>query len=216
MERISSASLQLGEGVAGERRRVWYPALTAVAGVLAAATTFAVVGGSEILDEPRLSGWARGGFVLASVAGGAWWRRPASGFGPLFALTGLLFALTSLNALAAPLVFTLGRVAYAAVMVVLVYVCLSFPRSGLGSSLDRRFVAVLAGLQALAWTLVLALATELPPSGPFSACAGDCPENAKSSGRRRSGAGAPVCEDRRGSGVAGRARAPINRVQCRR
>jgi signal transduction histidine kinase len=180
VERISSASFLLGEGVAGERRRVWYPALFAVAGVLAAASTFAIVGGSDILDEPRLSAWARGGFVLASVAGGAYtlWRRPASGFGPLFALTGLLFALTSLNALAAPVAFTLGRVAYAAVMVALVYVCLSFPRSGLGSRVDRRFVAVLGGLQVLAWTLVLALATDLPPSGPFSACAGDCPENA--------------------------------------
>ncbi len=178
----------LGEGLAGERRRVWYPALFAVAGVLAAASTFAVVGGSDILDEPRLSAWARGGFVLTSVAGGAytWWRRPGSGFGPLFAVTGLLFALTSLNALAAPLAFTLGRVAYAAVMVAIVYVCLSFPRSGLGSPVDRRFVAVLAGLQALAWALVLALATELPPSGPFSDCAGDCPENAL-----RIGDGAP-------------------------
>ena len=35
---------------------------------------------------------------------------PGSGFGPLFAATGLLVALTSLNALAAPLAFTLGRV----------------------------------------------------------------------------------------------------------
>ena len=85
-----------------------------------------------------------------------------SGFGPLFALAGLLFALTSLNALAAPLAFTLGRVAYAAVMFALVYVCLCFPRGQLGSSRDRPFVTVLAAVTAFVWLIVLALAADCP------------------------------------------------------
>jgi len=64
------------------------------------------------------------------------------------------------------------------VMFALVYVCLCFPRGRLGSSRDRRFVGVLAAVTALVWLLVLALAVELPPGGPFAACAGACPENA--------------------------------------
>ena len=181
MLRISS-SPEFGAGAArpGSVARVPGPALTAGAGVLAAGVTVVVVGDSEVLDQPALSAAVRGGFVLAAVAGGAytWWRRPGSGFGPLFALAGLLFALTSLNALAAPLAFTLGRVAYAAVMFALVYVCLCFPRGRLGSSRDRRFVTVLAAVTAFVWVIVLALAAELPPGGPFTACIDDCPHNA--------------------------------------
>src|SRR4051794_19553680 len=103
-----------------------------------------VVSRSDVLIDPQLSAWVRAAFVLANVAGGAytWWRRPASGFGPLLAAVGLLFALTSLNALAAPLPFTLGRVAYAAVMYALVYVCLCFPRGRLGSRRDPPFPGV--------------------------------------------------------------------------
>ena len=181
MLRISS-SPEFGAGAArpGIVARVPGPALTAGAGVLAAAVTVVVVGDSEVLDQPALSAAVRGGFVLAAVAGGAytWWRRPGSGFGPLFALAGLLFALTSLKALAAPLAFTLGRVAYAAVMFVLVYVCLCCPRGQLGSSRDRRFVTVLAAVTAFVWVIVLALAAELPPGGPFTACIDECPHNA--------------------------------------
>src|SRR3954453_3816699 len=130
-------------------RPVSGPAVVAIAGVLAAAFTAILVGRSDILVDPQLSAWVRAGFVLANVAGGAytWWRRPASGFGPLFALTGLMFALTTLNALAAPLAFTLGRIAYAVVMLALVYVCLCFPRGALGSRRDRVFVGVLGALE---------------------------------------------------------------------
>ena len=156
------------------------PAVVAIAGVLAAAFTAIVVGRSDILVDPQLSAWVRAGFVLANVAGGAytWWRRPASGFGPLVAGTGLLFALTSLNALAAPLPFTLGRLAYAAVMYALVYVCLCFPRGGLRTRRDRRFAGVLGAVLAAIWLFVLALAEQLPASGPFAACAAACPANA--------------------------------------
>jgi signal transduction histidine kinase len=156
------------------------PALVAIAGVLAAACTVAVVAGSEILVQRELSAWFRGAFVLANVVAGAytWWRRPASGFGPLFAATGLLFALTSLNASSAPLAFTVGRVVYAVVMFVLVYVCLSFPRAWPADRRDRRFVALLGAVDAVVWLLILALAVELPPSGPFADCDGNCPENA--------------------------------------
>ena len=86
--------------------------------------------------------------------------------------------------------FTLGRVAYAAVMFALVYVCLCFPRGRLGSRRDRRFVGVLGAvlgrdLGCSCWLL----AEELPPSGPFAACAAACPRERVAAVRR--GAEAP-------------------------
>ena len=152
----------------------------AAAGVLASAGTAIVVARSDVLLHPEVSAAVRAAFVLANVVGGAytWWRRPASGFGPLFAATGLLFALTSLNAFAAPLAFTLGRVVYAVVLFALVYVFVSFPGSRPRSQRDRRLVAGLGIAYALVWLLVLALAVELPTSGPFSECVHACPHNA--------------------------------------
>jgi len=156
------------------------PALAAVAGLVAAVLTVMAVASSQILVEPRLSGAFRGAFVLASVGVGAytWWRRPASGFGPLFAATGLLFALTSLNASAASLTFTVGRVVYAVVMLALLYVCVSFPLGRPPTRRERRFVALFGAVGAVLWLLILALAVELPPGGPFADCEGACPENA--------------------------------------
>ena len=162
------------------REHPWGPALLAAAGVLAAVFTAVAVGRSDILRDPHLSAAARTAFVVANVAGGAytWWRRPASGFGPLFAAIGLLFALTSLNGFAAPLAFTLGRVLYATVMFALVYVFLSFPGARLASRADRRLVAGLAVVDVVVWIVVLALAVRLPTTGPFSECAAVCPHNA--------------------------------------
>lgn len=162
------------------RLRLAAPGLIALAGVLGAAWTFIAVHGSEILVQRELSAWVRAAFVLANVAAGVytWWRRSASGFGLLFAGTGLLFALTSLNAFSSPLAFTAGRVVYALVMFALTYVCLSFPRSRLGTLRERRFVALLGGFYVVAWTLVLALAVDLPPGGPFGDCGKACPRNA--------------------------------------
>jgi signal transduction histidine kinase len=156
------------------------PLLLLAAGAVAGTATALAVWTSDILLDPHLGAAARTGFVVANVAGGAytWWRRPASRFGLLFAATGLVFALTSLNAFSEPLVFTFGRVMYAAVMFMLVYVFVAFPGARLSSPRDRRLVAVLGGAAAVAWALVLALAEELPPAGPFSDCASSCPDNA--------------------------------------
>ena len=96
----------------------------AAAGVLASAGTAIVVGAATSCSIRRSAPpCARRScsptWPAARTPGGA--ARPAAS-GPLFAAAGLLFALTSLNALAAPLAFTLGRVAYAVVMFALVYV----------------------------------------------------------------------------------------------
>jgi len=151
----------------------------AATGVAAGAATAVVVAGSNILVNPGISAGARAGFVTANVIGGAytWWRRPASAFGLLFAGVGLLFSVTTLNALSAPLAFTLGSVVYAGVILALVYLFTCYPRDHLESEGERRFIAALALAMAVAWAFVLALAVKLPVTGPFSDCAHACPEN---------------------------------------
>ena len=77
-------------------------------------------------------------------------------------------------------------------MFALVYVCLCFPRGRLGSRRDRRFVGVLGAVLAVIWVLVLVLAEELPPSGPFAACAAACPRE-RVAGVRRGGRSRARC-----------------------
>ena len=155
------------------------PALVAATGVAAGAVTAIVVAGSDILLNPGVSAATRAGFVTANVLGGAytWWRRPTSAFGLLFAGVGLLFSLTTLNALSAPVAFTVGNVIYAAVILALVYLCLCYPRARPASDGDRRFIVGLCVATAVVWVFVLALAAKLPPTGPFSDCADACPSN---------------------------------------
>jgi signal transduction histidine kinase len=159
--------------------RTGTPALLAAAGVAAGAVTAVVVAGSDILVDPGVSAAARAGFVAANVVGGAytWWRRPSSGFGLLFAGVGLLFSLTTLNALSAPVPFTLGSVVYAVVILTLVYLFMCYPRDRLASGAERRFIAGLCIAMAVVWAFVLAVAVKLPPTGPFSDCAHACPDN---------------------------------------
>src|SRR6188472_1088674 len=126
--------------------RTGTPALVAATGVAAGAATAVVVAGSDILVNPGISAGARAGFVTANVIGGAytWWRRPTSAFGLLFAGVGLLFSVTTLNALSAPLAFTLGSVVYAGVILALVYLFTCYPRDHLEAEAERRFIAALA------------------------------------------------------------------------
>ena len=121
---------------------------------------------SDILLDPQLGAAFRAGFVLANVAGGAytWWRRPASGFGPLFAATGLLFALTSLTRSPIPDLHARARRlrggdARARLRV------RRLPGARLASRRERRWVGGLACVYAVVWAFVLALTVELPPAG---------------------------------------------------
>src|SRR5689334_11149340 len=156
------------------------PALLAVTGVAAGAVTAVVVAASDILVNPGVSAAARAGFVTANVVGGAytWWRRPGSSFGLLFAGVGLLFSVTTLNALSGSLAFTLGSVVYAFTILGLVYVCTAYPRDHLESEGERRFISTLVTAIVVVWVLVLAFAVKLPVTGPFSDCAHACPDNA--------------------------------------
>jgi signal transduction histidine kinase len=155
-------------------------ALTLGAGLFAGAVSAWAIARSPVLFDPASTGLLRGFYLASFVAVGAytWWRRPDSRVGPLLAGSGLLYAATSLNASGETLWFTLGMVVWAAYVVFLAYVYLAFPAGGLGSRLERWYVAAFAIATALLWILILALAERLPPGGPFVYCGDRCPHNA--------------------------------------
>ncbi len=152
----------------------------AAAGALAAGITAWLVARSSVLVQPRSNGVLRGLIVASYAAVGAytWWRRPASRLGLLIAGIGLAFALTSLDASARPLQYSLGRAIVAVTVLLIWYVALCFPRDRLGSEFERRFLVGFVVATAFSWALALALAERLPRAGTFAQCAGRCPRNA--------------------------------------
>ena len=152
----------------------------AAIGAVAAGVTALLVVRSSVLLQPHRNGILRGLLVASYAAVGAytWWRRPASRLGLLIAGIGLVYALTSLNASASPLRYSVGRVTITVAAVLIGYVALCFPRDRLGSQLERRLLAAFVVATALSWALVLALAERLPPAGTFGQCADRCPRNA--------------------------------------
>jgi hypothetical protein len=177
---ISALSAAQREADPRATTRVAEALAIAAAGAVAAGTTTWLVTRSSVLVQPYSNGILRGLIVASYAAVGAytWWRRPASRLGLLIAGTGLAFALTSLDASARPLEYSLGRATLAMTAVLLGYVALCFPRDRLGSQFERRFLAGLVVATTLSWALALALAERLPPAGAFARCAGRCPRNA--------------------------------------
>lgn len=102
-------------------------------GVAATAVSVTFVAGSDVLANPHPNAAAGGLAVALCTAVGAytWWQRPGSRLGVLVVGIGLSFSVTSLMALAAPVPFTLGRVATAGFVVFTVYVFICFPRDRL-------------------------------------------------------------------------------------
>jgi signal transduction histidine kinase len=91
---------------------------------------------------------------------------------------GFLCAGYSLVASSNEVLFTLGMVVSAAIIVALAYVVLCFPSGRLESRLERWFMAAFALSVALLWALILALAPTLPPGGSEVECGTRCPDNA--------------------------------------
>ena len=114
----------------------------------------------------------------SAVGAYTWWRRPASRLGALIAGLGLVYALTSLDASAKPLQYSLGRVVVTVAAVLIGYLALCFPRDRLGSQFERRFLTGFVVATTFSWALALVLAERLPQAGAFAQCVGPCPGNA--------------------------------------
>ena len=159
--------------------RVFVVLAVGVAGAVATAVMAWVTARSPILVDPGIWVW-QASFVASYVAVGVytWWRRPESRLGPLVVGAAFLYSVTCLTASGAPLAYTLGITAFAAVIVYLAYVYLCFPRGRLESRLERGFILAFALSTGLVWGLILALSPTLPPGGDFTDCGTRCPQNA--------------------------------------
>jgi signal transduction histidine kinase len=118
--------------------------------------------------------------TVASTVGVAcliWWRRPSDRFGPLLAVLGFAFGLSSLTASSDPTVFTLGRFVVAAMWVLLTYVFLSLPHGVIEDVRVRRIPQAMAAATAAVWVPLLLFAERAPAGGPFVRCDGECPGN---------------------------------------
>ena len=95
----------------------------------------------------------------------------------LVLLTLALYSATTLDTLATPGLDALGQIAWAAVLVVAVYILLSFPEGRLPDQVARGVVAVTALASVLVWGALLATAERLPEFMPAARCQDECPRN---------------------------------------
>ena len=149
-------------------------------GFIAAVLTGQAVSQSSVLQYAAGSAVLRGLYVALFFGVGtfSWWRRPGGRLGPLLIGVGSVFALTSLNASADSAAFTLGMTFWAAYVVLLSFIYLSFPRGRLELRDERACIASFGIATVVFWVAILALAPELPPGAPFAICGDACPANA--------------------------------------
>src|SRR5215217_7144437 len=135
---------------------------------------------SDHLARPAAAGVYWSYLVAAATAVGVYWwtRRPASRFGPLLVLMGVLTWVTSWQGSDAPLVFDLGVLAEAPFFVLTFYLFLAFPMGRLEPPAARWLIyALVAGVAAffLPWAL---FSPVIAGGGPLTRCAASgCPEN---------------------------------------
>lgn len=154
-------------------------AALAFVAIAATAVTVALTATSDVLATPTASALVRGATVAAWTLCGirTWERRPASPLGPLMLGGGLLYALSSLNAVDAAAPFTLGSLLWPSVAFLVIFIALSFPSGRLPDRRSRGIALTVAGSAAVLWGLLLLMAPTMPtPTKPFH-CATGCPSN---------------------------------------
>jgi signal transduction histidine kinase len=158
--------------------RARYLAVASI-GVVAAVLTGRAVSQSSDLLYATSTAVLRSVYVAVFFAVGifSWWRRPGGRLGPLLILVASVYALTSLNASADPITFTVGMALFAAYVLLLAFVYLSFPSGWLEAPPERVLIAALGLVTVCLWIPILLVADRLPPGGPFAACGDDCPKN---------------------------------------
>jgi signal transduction histidine kinase len=88
-----------------------------------------------------------------------------------------LYAATTLDATSAPVLDAVGHMAWAGVLVIAVYVLLSFSERRLPDKSARALVIVTAVASAAVWGALLATAERLPEFLPTARCDAACPHN---------------------------------------
>jgi signal transduction histidine kinase len=151
---------------------------TVLAGTGLAAAAAVIVAQSPYLRHPVLEGLVYGALIATMTAVGcvALYRGIERRLW-LVLLTLALYSATTLDTMAAPSLDALGQIAWAAVLVVAVYILLSFPEGRLPDRVARGVVAATALGAALVWGALFATAERLPEFMPAARCHDECPRN---------------------------------------
>jgi signal transduction histidine kinase len=157
----------------------WWSVALALPLVLAATVKLAL--SSDHLAHPGATAAYRAYLIaVPTLIGLAWWRRrPASRYGPLLAVLGLVAVLLALQSSSVPAIVALGVIAEPVYFGLSVYILVAFPRARLDTAADRWLVAALVLSMLLFYVPSLLLSAQLPAGGltPLVACAAGCPSN---------------------------------------
>ncbi len=151
---------------------------TAVVGAGLALATGLIAAHSPYVAHPTLQGVVSAAVIAAitTVACVAL-HRGIERRRRLVLFTLLLYSATSLDTLTAPGLDALGQIAWGSLLVVAVYLLLSFPGGRLPDAGARAVVALTALGSALVWGALLATADRLPEFTPRATCESACPHN---------------------------------------
>jgi signal transduction histidine kinase len=134
---------------------------------------------SDHLERPVAEAVYRSYLTAAFMAVGLYWwvRRPASRFGRLLVLSGVLVWMVSWQASNAPLLFNLGVLAEAPTFILAFYLLVAFPMGRAEPAAARWLIGGL-------WALVLAFfvpwalfSPAIAGAGPLNRCLPACPQN---------------------------------------
>jgi signal transduction histidine kinase len=151
---------------------------TAVVGAGLAAAAGVVAAHSPYVVHPTLHGLSCAAQITAMTAVGciALYRGIERRLWLVLVTLGL-YSATALDTLELPGLDALGQIAWAAVLVVAVYILLSFPERRLADNGARAVVALTAAASAIVWGGLLATADRLPEFLPAARCDSECPHN---------------------------------------
>jgi signal transduction histidine kinase len=162
------------------RRAALRPAVvqTALLGTGLAAAAGVAVAHSPYLRHPAVQGVFYGALIAAiTTVGCVALHRGIERRLWLVLLTLVLYSATTLDTLATPGLDALGQIAWAAVLVVAVYILLSFPEGRLPDQVARGVVAMTALASVLVWGALFATVERLPEFMPAARCQDECPRN---------------------------------------
>jgi signal transduction histidine kinase len=153
--------------------------LLGLLGLAVAGATAALVGTSDVLAMPTASAAVRTATIVTWVLCGLWtWnRRPDSLLGPVMVWGVLIYSLGALNAIDAPLPFTLGSALWVGGAYLIAYVSLAFPDGRITERRARWTGAVLVSLTGFLWLLLLLGADPMPTMARPFRCEEACPSN---------------------------------------
>ena len=164
----------------GSSSMAWARRLALVAILPMVAVTMALALTSDHLQRPLAAALYWSYLTAASMAVGVYWwrRRPASRFGPLLVVFGVLTWIVSWQGANAPWAFSLGVLMEAPFFVLTFYLFLAFPMGRLDGPLTSGLMVVLV-LGVLAFFVPWVLFSPvIAGGGPLTGCAPACPPNA--------------------------------------